>query len=94
MTKKGNKVTKSIPETIDEVNLENCLKDFDVANARVIEYAKRISQLNADNIRLQDENSRLRIKSERYDSLINSNSGRVYFILVRIFKKLKALAKR
>jgi predicted nuclease with TOPRIM domain len=50
---------------MDALSLEQALKDFDVANARVLDLSKRLTGMTAEHLELRDETERLRNENAR-----------------------------
>jgi hypothetical protein len=48
---------------MDEINLEQALVDFEVANARVVDLTARLTGLNEEVLRLRSENESLRLQA-------------------------------
>ena len=51
----------SVTETVDRLSLIQALKDFEVANARVLDLTHRLTELNQELLELRSEHERLRI---------------------------------
>jgi hypothetical protein len=51
----------SVTETVDRLSLTQALKDFEVANARVLDLAHRLTELNQELLDLRSDHERLRI---------------------------------
>jgi hypothetical protein len=47
---------------LDEINLEQALVDFEIANARVVDLTARLTTLNHEVLRLRSENESLRLQ--------------------------------
>jgi hypothetical protein len=56
---------ESLTETIDRLSLEQALKDFEVANARVLDLTHRLTELNRELLELRSEHEKLRIEHNK-----------------------------
>src|SRR3954466_11806204 len=57
--------TSSLTQTVDRISLEQALKDFEVANARVLDLTHRLTELNQELLELPESPERLRIEHNR-----------------------------
>jgi hypothetical protein len=55
----------SVTETVDRLSLEQALKDFEVANARVLDLTHRLTELNQELLELRSTHERLRIEHNK-----------------------------
>jgi hypothetical protein len=55
----------SLTETVDRVSLVQALKDFEVANARVLDLTHRLTELNQELLELRSTHERLRIEHNK-----------------------------
>lgn len=60
----------SVPATeIDRLNIEQALRDFEVANARVVDLTSRLTAMNERALNLQHELSSVRLEAARVHDL-------------------------
>jgi hypothetical protein len=57
--------TSSLTRTVDRISLEQALKDFEVANARVLDLTHRLTELNQELLELRSNHERLRIEHNK-----------------------------
>jgi len=57
--------SSSLTETVDRVSLVQALKDFEVANARVLDLTHRLTELNQELLELRSTHERLRIEHNK-----------------------------
>jgi hypothetical protein len=57
--------TSSLTQTVDRISLEQALKDFEVANARVLDLTHRLTELNQELLELRSNHERLRIEHNK-----------------------------
>lgn len=55
----------SLTETVDRLSLVQALKDFEVANARVLDLTHRLTELNQELLELRSTHERLRIEHNK-----------------------------
>jgi hypothetical protein len=55
----------SVTETVDRLSLTQALKDFEVANARVLDLTHRLTELNQELLELRSTHERLRIEHNK-----------------------------
>ena len=55
----------SLTETVDRLSLEQALKDFEVANARVLDLTHRLTELNQELLELRSTHEQLRIEHNK-----------------------------
>jgi hypothetical protein len=55
----------SVTETVDRLSLVQALKDFEVANARVLDLTHRLTELNQELLDLRSTHERLRIEHNK-----------------------------
>jgi len=57
--------TTSLTETVDRLSLVQALKDFEVANARVLDLTHRLTDLNQELLELRSDHEKLRIEHNK-----------------------------
>ena len=57
--------SSSLTETVDRVSLVQALKDFEVANARVLDLTHRLTELNQELLELRSSHEQLRIEHNK-----------------------------
>jgi hypothetical protein len=55
----------SVTEIVDRLSLAQALKDFEVANARVLDLTHRLTELNQQLLDLRSDHERLRIEQNQ-----------------------------
>ena len=55
----------SVTETVDRLSLVQALKDFEVANARVLDLTHRLTELNQELLELRSTHEKLRIEHNK-----------------------------
>jgi hypothetical protein len=55
----------SVTETVDRLSLVQALKDFEVANARVLDLTHRLTELNQELLDLRSTHEQLRIEHNK-----------------------------
>lgn len=57
--------TSTLTETVGRLSLEQALKDFEIANARVLDLTHRLTELNQELLDLRSDHERLRIEHNK-----------------------------
>jgi hypothetical protein len=78
----------SLREEIDRLSLEQALRDFEVANARVVDLTQRLISANDKVVEQQTELDRLRVELAELRAVHNAMRGSAAF---RMAEKIWAL---
>jgi hypothetical protein len=82
---KGRSTVPEILGEIDRLSLEQALRDFEIANARVIDLTRRLIEVTDERNALADEVARLRIETRASRTQIDSiAASRSYKLAVRL----------
>ena len=87
-TSESKQKTRSLQEEIDRLSLEQALRDFEVANARVIDLTQRLISANEKVLAVQKESDDLRIELTQLRSVHEAMRGSAAY---RIASKIWAL---
>jgi hypothetical protein len=80
----------SLDEQLDRLSLEQALADFAIANARVLDLTRRLTELSSEVARLSDENARLRIRAGQL-AVLEGSSG---FQVLRVVRASEIAARK
>lgn len=80
--------TDSLTAEMDRISLDQALRDFEIANARVLDLTRRVTSLSAEVTRLSDENARLRVLAARLAELEGSKA----YVAVQAYRRGSATA--
>ena len=87
-TSESKQKTTSLQEEIDRLSLEQALRDFEIANARVIDLTQRLISANEKVLAVQKESDDLRIELTQLRSVHEAMRGSAAY---RIASKIWAL---
>jgi predicted nucleic acid-binding Zn-ribbon protein len=79
---------------LDGISLEQALRDFEVANARVIDLTKRLTSLNKQYLKAQSELQKARLRNRALTAELNavksSTSYRSVAAAARVYRGARA----
>lgn len=85
---KESRSDASVKEEVDRLSLEQALRDFEVANARVIDLTRRLISANDKVVEFQRETDRIRVELTELRSTHEAMKGSAGF---RIANKIWAI---
>ncbi len=79
---------------LDRINLEQALRDFEVANRRVLDLAHRLASMHAELLQTRTELSLTKIELQDAQRFLNRIRQSRLFPLVRALAQTRRMAKR